>query len=40
MIDERGSIRMIRLYDGMYPMPNDMLAEIGPPQGSDKKAIQ
>ena len=22
---------MIRLYDGMYPMPNDMLAEIGPP---------
>ena len=19
---------MIRLYDGMYPMPNDMLAEI------------
>ena len=21
---------MIRLYDGMYPMPNDMLAEIGP----------
>ena len=26
-----GSIRMIRLYDGMYPMPNDMLAKIGPP---------
>ena len=31
MIDKRGSIRMIRLYDGMYPMPNDMLAEIGLP---------
>jgi len=29
--DMRGSIRMIRLYDGMYPPPNDMLAEIGPP---------
>ena len=36
-----GSIRMIRLYDGMYPMPNDMLAEIGPPpRCSDKKTIQ
>ena len=38
--DMRGSIRMIRLYDGMYPMPNDMLAENRPPHRcSIKKTI-